>query len=251
MTDYYTLTKLRKTDPTKGKLDGSSSQYVPIPKYSQKTNLMRSKETNYIVLTEDCEYWADFEYILDLLNLKKEDLPIIQKKYYKKEFIQKNWDIIFESQMPFFSEDTEEELEELIEFENYKAEEDWNLFELEDFSASKSFLVGESWVSLPDVSVFRDYENAFITKPVPAIIFEVDYVGNIPARFFGNLAGRTSKKYENTCYMSSLFNVNDIYNHFDTETEYAHIHEEEVKEIKDEYTTDEDCEEPHYIFLFG
>ena len=251
MTDYYTLTKLRKTDPTKGMLDGSSSQYVPIPKYNQKIDLMCSKETNYIVLTEDCEYSVDFEYILDLLNLKKEDLPIIQKKYYKKEFIQKNWDIIFESQMPFFSENTEEEIEDLIELENYKVEEDWNLFELEDFSDSNSFLVEENWISLPDVSSFRDYENAFTTKPVPAIIFEVYYVGDIPARFFGNLDGRTSKKYEDTCYMSSLFNVNDIDNHFETENENFNIHKKELKKIKKEYTTEENCEEPNYIFLFG
>lgn len=246
MTDYNTMAKLcLKNVPTE--LNGETRQRIKNPKYVDRKNVPFDKmTTEYIVLTEDGEYCNDFLNVLKILNLQISDLPVIRKKYYKKEFINKNWDIIFQGWSLFYIENTEEELNELIELENYVATEDWNLFELEDFCHSKTFYINDAPVKLTDVRCFKDYDNAFVYKEVPALIFEYLFCGETPAACFENFKNLTE---EEVSYMSNVFNVNDIEHYFNTK--YSDMYQEEIDRYKTKYSNSEEEKEPYVVFAFG
>ncbi len=249
MTDYNTMTRLRKKSDCLPELDGSIRQSVLNPKYIGKKEFPQWKKTkDFIVITEDGEYGGDFHNIMALFNLKKEDLPLIEKQYYKKEFINDNWDLIFHNLSLFYTENTEDELEYLMELESYIAEEDWQLEELENFSCFKSFSVGGNFISLTDVSQFKGYSNGIVKKSVPALVFEVLFHGDTPAYFFSNFKKKVDHE---TTYMSRIFNVNDIDKHFDTKLQYSYVHEDEILEYKNKYYNSEDELEPHFVFAFG
>lgn len=249
MTDYNTMTQLKMKTRHFDELDGSVRQTVINPKYVGKKNIpSRLLTKDYIVITEDSDEVDDFHNILAILNIKKEELPTISKKYYKKEFINKNWSTIWEHLSKYYTENTEEELEYLIEMESYVAEEDWELDSLEEFSSNRSSVVNGNFFSFPDVRFFEDYENAFASKPVPALVFEVLFCGNTPSFFFHNF---NHKVKGNTSYLSALFNVNDIDKHFDTTEKYSYVHVDEIELYKEKYSNDVDEIEPNIIFAFG
>lgn len=247
MTDYHTLAKLKRKGSVLKQLDGSPQQSIQVEK-----KLPKKVFKEYTVLTEDSEFQDDFYQILKILNLKKEDLPIINQRYYSKEFIQKNWLTISGDIGKLYTEDTEEELEDLIEYESKIIDEDWPIHELDYFNDAMTLTTArnnqEIEVKMTDIRNFEDYENAFVFKPVHALVFEDLYCGNIPAYFFGNFKKDDDLR---TTYMSTMFNINDIDKHFLSDEEYAHIHLDEIYAYKKNYHNSEDEEEPYCIFAFG
>lgn len=244
MTDYSTLTKLRtrpqKNDYYLDELDGSVRQDFSSKKYY--------KPKRFIVIDKEGEFSGDYNNIKAKLKLKEEELPLINKKYYRKEFINDNWDIISNSWASLCNEDTEEELEYLMELEEYIAEDDWDLFELEDFSASRSFSINGHYFSFPDIRSFKGYENAFTYKKVPALVFEVEFVSNIPSRYFYNFKHEIK---EDVSYLSLMFNFNNLDDHLDKEMPYFDIHIEEIEKYRKEYITEKNENDTYCLFAFG
>lgn len=241
MTDYTTSAKLLLKDDF---YDLTSPE-------DNNNDWIDSKNNDFFVITET-DY--DFENLLHIFNLTKKELPYVSQRYYRKDFLLKNINIMQNSFLQYlnFIEDEkeyEEYYESIVDFENYIKEEDLKTGELSDFyNAALCHFEDDNGKSVyahyTSIQLFEGYpEKAFYTKKERAFVFKVGHSGGIPARCFTNF----NLKDEGS-YYSLVFPSKDVKKHVVDEKTYL-FWKEYIDDIEEEGFKDDDG--IPVLFAFG